>query len=74
MSGLRGQPHDHEQALLTDTSAQAEFRVAAARGDPDAAVVWASDALDLITDLTPAAHLVTTLAAAAEGALHQALG
>ena len=36
--------------------------------------VWASQAIDLITDLPPAADVVAALAAQAEDALARALG
>jgi nitronate monooxygenase len=42
---------------------------AAARGDLPSVPVWASEAIDLITDLRPAADLVGELASQAEEAL-----
>ena len=43
-----------------------------ARGDVPPSPVWASEALDLITDLPPAADLVEALAAQAGRALASA--
>jgi nitronate monooxygenase len=43
-----------------------------ARGDLPPLPVWASEAIDLITDLPPAAELILTLAAQAEAALARA--
>ncbi len=44
------------------------------RGDLTPIPVWASEAIDLISDLPPAADLVSTLAAGAEAALGRLLG
>jgi nitronate monooxygenase len=43
-----------------------------ARGDLPQSPVWASEAIDLITEITPAADLVGALAAQAEQALARA--
>lgn len=43
-----------------------------ARGDVPPLPVWASEAVDLITDLPPAADLVADLAGQAEDALARA--
>ncbi|MFE7357895.1 hypothetical protein ACFU8Q_33365 [Streptomyces sp. NPDC057543] len=43
-----------------------------ARGEVPPLPVWAGEAVDLITDLPPAADLVATLAAQAEDALTRA--
>jgi nitronate monooxygenase len=45
-----------------------------ASGEFPSEPVWASQAIDLITDLPPAAEVVTSLAAQAEHALARALG
>ena len=45
-----------------------------ARGELPPVPVWASEAIDLITDLRPAADLVGDLAAQAEEALARAAG
>jgi nitronate monooxygenase len=42
------------------------------RGDLTPLPVWASEAIDLVNDLPPAAELVGTLAAQAENALARA--
>jgi nitronate monooxygenase len=53
--------HD-EDALRAEPEVRRAFRAAEERGDPDAAVVWAGESLDLVTDLVPAADLVGTIA------------
>ena len=55
-----------EKDELRTVHCQADYREAAARGDLDVIPVWASEAVDLITDLRPAADLVAALAAEAE--------
>jgi nitronate monooxygenase len=45
-----------------------------ARGELPPVPVWASEAIDLITGLVPAADLVAALAAQAEEALARAAG
>ena len=62
-----------EAELERDDDARARFREAAARGDLSAAPVWASEAIDLITEVAPAADIVARLAAEAETALARAL-
>jgi nitronate monooxygenase len=62
-----------EAELARDDNARARFREAADRGDLSAAPVWASEAIDLITGVAPAADLVGQLAAEAETALARAL-
>ncbi len=61
-----------EPELAADDSAKAAYRAAAAKGDPDVTAVWASEAIDLITDVVPAAELVGILALEAEEALVRA--
>ena len=51
---------------------QQAYQEAIARGDLPQDPVWASEAIDLITELSPAAELVGTLAAHAEEALARA--
>jgi nitronate monooxygenase len=60
---------DHEDALRTNTAAKRAYRDAAALDDLDVIPVWASEAVDLITELHSATDLVTTLAADAEHAI-----
>ncbi|MGP4110349.1 NAD(P)H-dependent flavin oxidoreductase [Streptomyces sp. 4N509B] len=61
-----------EAELAEDAEAQRAYREDVARGDVPPLPVWASEAVDLITDLPPAAELVETLAAQAEAALGRA--
>jgi nitronate monooxygenase len=61
-----------EAELEADESARAEYRIAAERGDPSVMPVWASEAIDLITSIIPAADLVDILATEAESALTHA--
>jgi nitronate monooxygenase len=63
-----------EDELSRDSAALAQFREAVGRGDLSAVPVWASEAIDLITDVAPAAVLVERIAAEAEAALVRALG
>ena len=65
-NGYLEQWRDREDELRTDSTARQTYREAAARGDLDVIPVWASEAVDLITDLRPAADLVAALAAEAE--------
>jgi nitronate monooxygenase len=62
-----------EAELAGDEDARARFRTAADRGDLSAVPVWASEAIDLITTIAPAADLLGQLAAEAETALARAL-
>jgi nitronate monooxygenase len=62
-----------EAELARDEGARERFRAAADRGDLSAAPVWASEAIDLITAIAPAADLLGQLAAEAETALARAL-
>lgn len=63
-----------ETELAVDHQAQLAYQADLARGDLPPLPVWASEAVDLITDLPPAAELVGTLAAQAELALARASG
>jgi nitronate monooxygenase len=58
-----------EDQLAADSGARRAYSEAVAAGDLPADPVWASEAIDLITDLRPAADLVGTLAAEAAEAL-----
>jgi nitronate monooxygenase len=61
-----------EAELAADPHAQQTYQADVARGDVPPLPVWASEAIDLITDLPLAADLVVALAAQAEGALARA--
>lgn len=61
-----------EAELEQDQTARARYREADAARDLSVAAVWASDAIDLITEPLPAADLVRRLAAEAETALARA--
>ena len=63
-----------ESELEADEDAKSRYREAATRGDPAALPVWASEAIDLITHLAPAADLLAQLAEEAEAALARAAG
>jgi nitronate monooxygenase len=61
-----------DDELAASAEAKQAYRDGVARGDLPQQPVWASQAIDLITDLPPAADLVETLAAQAEDALARA--
>jgi nitronate monooxygenase len=61
-----------EAELEADDDARASFREAAERGDLTVTPVWASESIDLITEVVPAAELVALLAAQAEDSLVRA--
>ncbi len=61
-----------EDELAADTAARQAYQEAVARGELPPEPVWASEAIDLITGLSPAADLVGELAAQAEQALARA--
>jgi nitronate monooxygenase len=61
-----------EAELASDPEARQAYQDGVARGDLPPVPVWASEAVDLITDLPCAAHLVAALAAQAEQALARA--
>jgi nitronate monooxygenase len=63
---------DREAELAADPEAQQAYQAGVARGDMPPLPVWAGEAIDLITDLPPAADLVGALAAQAESALARA--
>jgi nitronate monooxygenase len=62
-----------EDDLESDAAARDAYRAAAARGDPEAVTAFASEAIDLITEVAPAADLVAAIAREAEEALTRAL-
>ena len=61
-----------EAELAADPEARQAYRDGVARGALPPLPVWASEAIDLISDLPPAADLVSALAAQAEEALARA--
>ncbi|WP_431899921.1 NAD(P)H-dependent flavin oxidoreductase [Nonomuraea sp. bgisy101] len=72
-----GHPYlDHwrgrEAELAADPDARQAYQDGVVRGDLPPLPVWAGEAVDLITDLPPAADLVATLARQAEDALARA--
>ena len=62
-----------EDELAADPAARQAYREAVATGALPPEPVWASEAIDLITEAYPAAELVGALAAAAEQALARAV-
>jgi nitronate monooxygenase len=58
-----------EAELEANEEAKADYRRSADRGDLSVVPVWAGEAIDLITDLPPAADLVAHIATEAEEAL-----
>jgi nitronate monooxygenase len=65
---------DRDDELAADAGAQQAYQEGVARGVLTPLPVWASEAVDLINELTPAAILVGGLAAQAEEALARAAG
>lgn len=61
-----------ETALAADEGAKRTYHQAATNGEFPSEPVWASEAIDLINEITPAAELVEALAAQAEKALTRA--
>jgi nitronate monooxygenase len=61
-----------EEEFAADPTARQAYLDAVESGDLPADPVWASEAIDLITELAPAAEVVTGLAAEAEAALRTA--
>src|SRR3984885_1406482 len=61
-----------EDELAADTEAKRAYQEGVKRGDLTPIPVWASEAIDLINDLPPAAELVAPRAAKAENALARA--
>ena len=65
---------DREDELAASPRAKSDYQRGVASGALPPKPVWASQAIDLITGLPPAADVVTTLSAQAEDALARALG
>jgi nitronate monooxygenase len=63
---------DREADLAADPDARQAYQDAVTRGELPPLPVWASEAIDLITDLPPAADLVGVIAAQAGDALARA--
>jgi nitronate monooxygenase len=63
---------DREEELERDEPARAGYQRAISRGEPGAAPIWASEAIDLIDEIVPAVDLVSQLAAEAETTLSRA--
>ncbi len=63
---------DRERELANDHAVRQAYQEMAERGDPGAVPVYASEAIDLITDLIAAGDLVGMLTALAEEALARA--
>src|SRR5215470_8253326 len=68
------QRRGREGELAADPGARQAYREAVAHGDLPPDPAWASEAIDHITEISPAADLVGTLAAQAEEALARAAG
>jgi nitronate monooxygenase len=66
--------YGHEEEFGADPAAQDAYEEAVAAGELPPGPVWASEAIDLITELDQPADLVPRLAAEAEQALAAALG
>jgi nitronate monooxygenase len=60
---------DREDELAASTQAKMDYQRGVASGEFPPQPVWASQAIDLITDLPPAAEVIAGLAAQAEDAL-----
>ena len=65
---------DREEELAASAAARSDYEHGVASGELPPLPVWASQAVDLITDLPAAADVVRLLAAGAEEALARALG
>ena len=65
---------DRDDELAASPAAREEYQRGVASGELPPGPVWASQAIDLITDLPPASDVVTSLAAQAREALTRALG
>ena len=63
-----------DEELAADTGALRAYQEGVEHGELPPTPVWASEAIDLITDLVPAADLVGALAAQAEESLARASG
>jgi NAD(P)H-dependent flavin oxidoreductase YrpB (nitropropane dioxygenase family) len=65
---------DREDELAASAAARSDYQRGVDSGELPPQPVWASQAIDLITDLPPAAEVVASLAAQAEEALARVLG
>lgn len=65
--------HGREDEFAADTAAQQAYRDAVRRGELPPEPVWASEAIDLVTEPSAAADIVTALATQAEKALADAI-
>jgi nitronate monooxygenase len=65
---------DREDELAASAAAKSDYQRGVTSGELPSLPVWASQAVDLITDLPAAADVVAWLAAGAEDALARALG
>jgi nitronate monooxygenase len=66
--------HGRETELQAQVAEERERYLASARaGDVSSAVVWASEAVDLIRDLPPAAELIERMIGEATAALERAV-
>jgi nitronate monooxygenase len=65
---------DREDELTANAAAKSDYQRGVTSGELPPLPVWASQAVDLITDLPAAADVVAWLAAGAEDALAGALG
>jgi len=65
---------DREHDLAADPDARQAYQDAVTRGDLPSLPVWASEAIDLISDLPSAADLVAAIVAQARDALTRAAG
>jgi nitronate monooxygenase len=65
---------DREDELAANAAAKSDYQRGVTSGELPPEPVWASQAVDLITDLPAAADVVAWLAAGAEDALARALG
>lgn len=61
-----------EDELDRDEAAKDAYRAAGRRGDPEAVAMWASEAIDLITEVSSAADLTGSIAREAEEAITRA--
>jgi nitronate monooxygenase len=68
-NSFSGSWHGQEATLARDETAQAAYTQALAAEDYDTAVVWASEAIDLIHAIEPAGTILTRIVAEAEAAL-----
>lgn len=66
-NGFTARWHSNEAALLEARgSEEAAFRQAVASGDPETAIVWASEAIDMIDAIEPAGAIVEQIVREAE--------